>query len=80
MTPKEKPVKKIYQRCKKNKMTDQEIKLVIQKIAGVSLAEIHAMERGKLDEIIREIKKMNGVTTMQLARLIGITQSVIVRV
>ena len=63
-----------------NKMTDQEIKQVIQKIAGVSPADIQAMEKRKRDEIIREIKKMNGITTRQLARLTGITQSVIVRV
>ena len=32
------------------------------------------------DEMIREIEKMNGITTMQLAKMTGITQSVIVSV
>ena len=63
-----------------NKMTDQEAELVIQTIAGVSPAEIQGMEKRKRDEILREIKKMAGITTRQLARLTGITQSVIVRV
>ncbi len=65
---------------KPNKMTDQEVRLFIQNIAGVSPADIQALEKRKRDEILREIKNMEGVTTRQLARLTEITQSVIVRV
>ena len=63
-----------------NKMTDQEAELVIQTIAGVSPAEIQGMEKKKRDEILRDIKQTDGITTRQLARLTGITQSVIARV
>ena len=63
-----------------NKMTDQEAELVIQKVAGVSSGELQGMERRKRDEILRDIKQIDGITTRQLARLTGITQSVIVRV
>lgn len=62
------------------KLTDQEAKLAIQRTTGITIpAELQAMEKGKRDEILRQIKKIDGITTRQIARLTGITQSVIVR-
>jgi hypothetical protein len=62
------------------KLTDQEAKLAIQRTTGIAIpAELQAMEKGKRDEILRQIKKIDGITTRQIARLTGITQSVIVR-
>lgn len=43
-------------------------------------AELQKMEKGKRDEILRKIKQIEGITTRQIARLTGITQSVVVRV
>lgn len=64
-----------------SKLTDQEAKLAIQKTAGITIpAELQTMEKRKRDEILRQIKQINGITTRQIARLTGITQSVIVRV
>ena len=62
------------------KLTDQEAKLAIQKAAKLTIpTELQTMEKGKRDEIIRKIKQINGITTRQIARLTGITQSVIAR-
>lgn len=60
-----------------SKLTDQEAKLVIQKIAGSFPAELQTMEKKKRNEILRQMKQFDGITTRQLARLTGITQSVI---
>jgi putative transposase len=63
------------------KLTDQEAKLAIQKTAKLTIpAELQTMEKGKRDEILRQIKQIDGISTRQIARLTGITQSVIVRV
>jgi putative transposase len=63
------------------KLTDQEAKLAIQKTAKLTIpAELQMMEKGKRDEILRQIKQIDGISTRQIARLTGITQSVIVRV
>lgn len=63
------------------KLADQEAKLAIQKTAGITIpAELQTMEKKKRNEIIRQIKQIDGITTRQIARLTGITQSVIVRV
>jgi Transposase and inactivated derivatives len=64
----------------KSKMTDQEAKVAIQKTTGIANPiELQTAEKGKRNELIRKIKKIDGITTRQLARLTGITQSVIVR-
>lgn len=63
------------------KLADQVAKLAIQKTAGIAIpAELQTMEKKKRNEIIRQIKQIDGITTRQIARLTGITQSVIVRV
>jgi hypothetical protein len=63
-----------------SKLTDQEAKLAIQKMAEVNIpAELQTMEKKKRDEVLRKIKRINGITTRQIARLTGITQSIIVR-
>ena len=63
------------------RLTDQEAKLVIQKIAEVTIpTEIQTIEKEKRNELLRQIKKIDGMSTRQIARLTGITQSVIVRV
>jgi len=63
------------------RLTDQEAKLAIQKIAEVTIpTEIQTIEKEKRNELLRQIKKIDGLSTRQIARLTGITQSVIVRV
>ncbi|MEG6586882.1 transposase [Dendrosporobacter sp. 1207_IL3150] len=62
------------------KLTDLEARLAIQETAKLTVAtELQTMEKQKRDEILRKIKQINGISTRQIARLTGITQSVIVR-
>jgi putative transposase len=60
------------------RMTDEETKKMIQKYAKVNMPiELQNMEKIKRDEIVRKIKEVDGVSTRQIARLTGISQSVI---
>jgi putative transposase len=60
------------------RMTDEETKKMIQKYAKVNMpTELQNMEKIKRDEIVRKIKEVDGVSTRQIARLTGISQSVI---
>ena len=63
-----------------NKLTDQEAKAVIQKLTQLTIpTELQTMEKEKRNELLRQIKKSEGISTRQIARLTGITQSIIVR-
>ena len=60
------------------RITDEEAKKIIQKYGNVKIpTELQNMEKIKRDEIIRKIKEVDGVSTRQIARLTGISQSVI---
>ena len=60
------------------RMTDEETKKIIQKVADVKIpAELQNIEKRKRNEILRKIKAIEGISTRQMARLTGISQSVI---
>ena len=60
------------------RLTDEEVKGIIQKyISGKITTELQNIEKITRDEIIRKIKAVDGVSTRQIARLTGISQSVI---
>ena len=72
----------------KNKFLEIEIKLkkksdeIIYKeiqtmLNGQSLTELQAMEKPMRDEVVRQMKNMQGVTQRQIARVTGIHQSII---
>ncbi|WP_312422430.1 transposase [Anaerospora hongkongensis] len=61
-------------------LSDEEVRALIKKSASVDTAiEIQTMKKTKRDELLREIKKIEGISTRQIARLTGISQSVVVR-
>ncbi|TWH46240.1 transposase [Sporomusa sp. KB1] len=61
-------------------LKDEEVKVLIQKNANVSTSqELQTMKRSERNAILKEIKKIQGITTRQIARLTGISQSVITR-
>ncbi|WP_255451138.1 hypothetical protein [Sporomusa sp. KB1] len=61
-------------------LKDEEVRVLIQKNANVSTSqELQTMKRSERNAILREIKKIQGITTRQIARLTGISQSVITR-
>lgn len=62
------------------KRTDQEVMHIIQNLANIRVpAELQNFEKGKRNEILRSIKALSGVSTWQLARLTGLSQTVIAR-
>lgn len=61
-------------------LRDEEVRALIKKSANVNTAvEIQAMQKSQRDVLLREIKKIQGISTRQIARLIGISQSVVAR-
>ncbi len=60
------------------KKSDESLYKEIQAILkGQSLEELQSMEKTRRDEILRQIKNMEGVTQRQIARVTGINQSVV---
>lgn len=61
-------------------LTDQEAKLAIQKCVDVMTpTELQAMEKVMRDYCLKRIKEIPGISTWQIARLTGISQSVVTR-
>jgi putative transposase len=59
-------------------ITDEDTKKMIQKYANIKMpTELQNMERTRRDEIIRKIKEVEGVSTRQIARVTGMSQTVI---
>jgi putative transposase len=64
----------------RKRLTDQELKITIQEYVGIMRPiELQHMEKVKRDEFLRKIKKIAGISTRQIARLTGISQSVVVK-
>lgn len=62
------------------RMSDEEVRRILQNYAGVqSDTELQRLDKVKRDVVIRKLKAANGVTTRQIARLTGISQSTIAR-
>lgn len=60
------------------RMTDQETKELIKKHASVnSPSELRNMNILARNQVIRKIKEVEGVSTRQIARIIGISQSIV---
>jgi REP element-mobilizing transposase RayT len=58
--------------------SDESIYEEIQTILnGQSLAELQTMEKPRRDEVLRQIKNIEGATQRQIARVIGINQSIV---
>ena len=62
------------------KLTDEEVRILIQEYANVKTpGDLQRMEQTERNELLNRIKTIKGVSSRQLARLTGISQSVIVR-
>jgi len=60
------------------KKSDESIYKEIQTIlSGQSLAELQAMDKLRRDEVLRQMKNIEGATQRQIARVTGIHQSII---
>jgi REP element-mobilizing transposase RayT len=62
------------------RVMDEEAIKIVMRLAKVSTPfEIQSMEKSKRDEILKTIKEIKGISTRQIARITGLSQSVIAR-
>lgn len=64
----------------KLRVSDSEVKEYFKEAGVMNPKELRQLEKSKRDEIIRELKLLNGVTIRQLSRMTGISKSAIDRV
>jgi len=62
------------------KISDDEIRNCFFQFGLSNMSELQQLEKNKRNEMIREVKTVRGVTIRQLARVTGISKSVIDRV
>lgn len=56
-------------------MSDDELRIVIEKQFGIAAIEVCNEIREKQDSIVRKVKEVDGVTIRQIARLTGLSQT-----
>ncbi|MGR6836949.1 transposase [Syntrophomonas erecta] len=61
-------------------VTDTEVIEWLKKLGIPNIGELHRLDKPERDKLIRELKKMPGISIRQLARIIGISKSMIGRV
>ncbi len=62
------------------KPTDAQARLLIQECIGSGgLAALPNMDKQKRNHILHKIKQLNGVSTWQIARITGLSQSIVAR-
>lgn len=61
-------------------LSDEDARLLIQKCTNERTPlELKAMKKVERDAVLRAIKKIQGISTRQIARITGISQSIIAR-
>lgn len=63
----------------KTAISDQEVMNYIHKLGLGNICELQRLKKEQRDKIIRDMKKVEGITIRQLARVTGISKSVIDR-
>lgn len=62
----------------RKKLSDEEARLEIGKLIGTSnIAQVKNLPKIKRDEVLQKIKKMEGITQRQAARILGISPNLI---
>lgn len=61
-------------------LSDQEIIKYLSDTGVASISELQRLEKSQRDDVIRRMKGLQGVTVRQLARITGISKSVIDRI
>lgn len=63
------------------RITDEDTKKIIQQYTnGQKPTELQNMEKIRRNEIIRKIKEVEGISTRQIARVTGMSQTVISKI
>lgn len=64
----------------KSRLTDNAVNNYMAKLGINNISELHQKEIRKRNEVIRELKSIEGITIRQLSRVTGISKSVIDRI
>lgn len=63
----------------KSRIQDSEVRVYMNELGLLNIIDLQRMDKNRRDEILKAIKLMDGVTIRQLARITGISKSVIDR-
>ena len=63
----------------KVKISDKEVIQYLEQLGTANISELQKFEKGRRDEMLRKIKKIEGVTIRQIARITGIPKSIVDR-
>ncbi|MCA0172127.1 transposase [Bacillus sp. RAR_GA_16] len=64
----------------KRRLTDDEARALIKSSLGVvEIAQVKSLPKERRDPLIRELKRIKGVSQRQMARILGVSQSLIFR-
>lgn len=62
----------------KRKLSDDEAKLHIKPILGsIEIAQVKSLPRQQRDDILRNVKKVDGITHRQAARILGVSPNLV---
>ncbi|MEG6615166.1 transposase [Peptococcaceae bacterium 1198_IL3148] len=64
----------------KVKLSDDELRQYLDTLGITNISTLQQMEKAKRDELLIQLKELEGVTIRQLSRITGISKSVIARV
>lgn len=62
------------------KITDSEVRAHFSRLGVSNISDLQKEEKNKRNELIREVKSIEGITIRQLSRITGISKSVIDRI
>lgn len=64
----------------KRRLTDDEARVLIKRSIGeVELAQVKSLPKEKRDPVIRKLKRIKGLSQRQMARILGVSQTLIFR-
>ncbi|PFG15064.1 transposase [Bacillus sp. es.036] len=62
------------------RLTDDEARVLIKRSLGVvEIAQVKSLPKERRDPLIRELKRIKGISQRQMARILGVSQSLIFR-
>jgi putative transposase len=64
----------------KIRVSDDEVKAILRRYGVKNINQLLRLDKAKRDKIISDLKSVNGVTLRQLARITGISKSIIDRI
>ena len=65
----------------RDKVQDNDLKLMLLRLGNIkNIEDLRKLPKKKRNEIIKDVKSMDGISTWQIAKITGLSQSVITRI